>query len=82
MKNLLFVSIIMMTCSPSIGQEHKIARNLGSFDRILIGPGVNVELIESDKEFIELVSDDEAMYDLDIEVKDNQLKVNYKLIDL
>ncbi|MEQ9221028.1 MAG: DUF2807 domain-containing protein [Cyclobacteriaceae bacterium] len=82
MKNLLFVSIIMMTCSPSIGQEHKIARNLDSFDRILIGPGVNVELIESDKEFIELVSDGEAMYDLDIEVKDNQLKVNYKLIDL
>ncbi|MBV6639468.1 MAG: DUF2807 domain-containing protein [Cyclobacteriaceae bacterium] len=82
MKNLLFVSIIMMTCSPSIGQGHKIARNLDSFNRILIGPGVNIELIESDKEFIELVSDDEAIYDLDIEVKNKQLKVNYKLIDL
>ncbi|GEM_PF-2054010 len=82
MKKLFTVlSLFILVSSNSFAQ--KIEKDLEPFNKILIGPGVNLELIRSDHEKIHIVSESELVHDLTIAVDRGELKVyfDYKNFD-
>jgi len=59
----------------------KINKELGPFSKVLVGPGINLELIQSNDERIQLVSDTELLNDISISVDNDELKVYFPYKD-
>jgi len=75
--SFLFIALLLSITS----YAQKIDKELGPFTKVLIGPGINIELIQSDEEHIHMVSDTELLHDISINVDNDELKVYFPYKD-
>jgi hypothetical protein len=71
------ISTFLLLLITTLGYSQNIEKEVEPFSKILIGPGINIELIKSDVERIQLVSDSKLIHDLKIEVEKGALKIYF-----
>jgi len=81
MKKLLFIAAIITLFSSTYTNAQDVktqSRNIGAFNTITTTKGINVTLIEGDKEKIEIEIENAAVTDVITEIKGRDLKVKLK----
>ena len=79
MKKLILAMVFIGTVTASIAQDRKTQkRNIGTFNKIHAGKGINVTLIEGDKESLRVEIENGLLSDVITELKGRRLEVRMK----
>ena len=79
MKKFLVLLVLIGTITAVIAQERKSqTRNIGTFNEIYAGKGINVTLIEGDKENLKVEIENGELSDVITELKGRKLEVKLK----
>ena len=79
MKNIFLILVLLGTLTTTFAQERKSQnRNIGTFNEIHAGKGINVTLIEGDKEKIKVEIENGELSDVVTELNGRKLEIRLK----